>query len=153
MRSEMSDKPCDTGSSISVLAKEFPTVDFSEVGSLWPSKAGPFAYDREAVLQRGVEARLWLRRRPEKIIAVVSHSAFLRTSVASSRFANADYRIFEFADDSEDSPRLVQWEISEVRGGAMGRSAKGLMGIESGDFKPEGKHEPQNTTADTEKGR
>lgn len=149
----MSDKPCDTGSSISNLVKEFPTVDFSEIGSVWPSKSGPFAYDREAVLQRGRDARLWLRRRPEKVIAVVSHSAFLRTSVASSRFANADYRIFEFADDDEESPRLVQWEMSEASGGAMGRSVKGPMGVEPGDFRVEGKQEPDDTATDTEKGR
>ena len=149
---EMSDKPCDTGSAVSAMSKEFPTVDFSSVESTWPSKTGSFAYGREAVIQRGREARRWLWRRPEKVIAVVSHSAFLRTSIAFARFANADYRIFDFTN-TEDSLRLVQWEMSEARGGAMGRSTKGLMGIEPGDFDVEGKQEPKNTVKDTEEGR
>lgn len=41
-------------------------------------------------------ARQELKARKEKVIAVVSHSAFLRTAVANARFANTDYRIFDF---------------------------------------------------------
>ena len=102
----------------------------------WPAKTGKYTYGRDAVLQRGHDARLWLRRRPEKVVAVVTHSAFLRTSVAYSRFANADYRIFEFAE-GEDNVALVQWQMSDVRGGGMGRSPRGRVGVEPGDFRTE----------------
>lgn len=133
---ENSDKPCDTGSSLAILTKEFPTVSFSDVDPKWPAKTGKYAYERDAVLQRGHDARLWLRRRPEKVVAIVTHSAFLRTSVAYSRFANADFRVFDFAE-GEDNVALLQWQMSDVRGGGMGRSPRGRVGVEPGDFRSE----------------
>ncbi|KAI9652139.1 MAG: hypothetical protein M1831_007171 [Alyxoria varia] len=133
---ECSNKPSDTGSSVSALTKEFPDIDFSDIKSdpEWPSKTGRYAYSKSAVENRGKEARLWLRQRPEQVIAVVSHSAFLRTSVAQARFANADYRVFEFAEGPEDNPELVEWKDTKERGGAMGRSPRGPQGVEPGEF-------------------
>ena len=64
----------------------------------------------------------------------MTHSAFLRTSVANARFANADYRIYDFATD-EGNAGIVEWDLTESRGGGMGRSQKGRMAIEEGDFK------------------
>ncbi len=92
---ENSAKPCDTGTDPSILAKEYPSVDFSTVDPIYPAKSGPFGYNLDAVLQRGAIARAWLAERPEQVIAVVTHSAFLRTSVAHARFAKADYRVFD----------------------------------------------------------
>lgn len=86
-------------------------------------------------MKRGVVARKWLKARPEKVIAVVSHSAFLRTAVANRRFANADYRIFDFKNDEPENVELVEWEMTEEGPGGMGRSAKGFMTVEEGDFK------------------
>ena len=133
---ECSNKPSDTGSAVSILTKEFPDIDFSELKDdlEWPSKTGRALYSKSAVARRGKEARLWLRQRPEKVIAVVSHSTFLRTGVVHARFANADYRVFEFADGLEDNLELVEWKDTKERGGAMGRSPRGSEGVEPGGF-------------------
>lgn len=116
------------------MTKQYPDVDFSTIDSIYPEKRGPHAYTQEAVLQRGITAKAWLKARPEKVIAVVTHSAFLRTAVANARFANADYRIYDFTADGKDA-EIVQWKLTESRGGGMGRSLKGRMAIEEGDFK------------------
>lgn len=105
----------------------------------YPSKDGIYAFTQTQVLRRGVVAKEWLKSRTEKVIAVVTHSAFLRTSVSNSRYANADYRIFGFKENG-DGVELVQWETTEKAGGGMGRSQKGWMEIEEGDF-PDAKEE------------
>ena len=123
--------PCDTGSPVSVSESEYPGFDFSGIEAPYPAKTGPFAYTHDAVKQRGVDARKWLKSRPEQLIVVVTHSAFLRTSVVWRRFANADYRVFTFSDDS-DSVELIEDELTES--GGMGRSEKGIMEDEEGEF-------------------
>lgn len=128
---EITNHPCDTGSDVAQLKQEFPTIDFSTLDTLYPSKTGPYLYSEEATLQRGRDALLWLFSRPESVIAVVSHASFLRTSVVRSRFANADYRVYDMTSESE----LVEWESSKQAGGAMGRSPTGTVGVRSGDFK------------------
>ncbi|KAJ9645130.1 hypothetical protein H2199_003134 [Coniosporium tulheliwenetii] len=87
------------------ISAEFPTLDFSTVDPLYPAKTtpnNPYAFTRRAVLARGTRALKNLKHRPEKVIAVVSHSGFLRTAVCKTHFANADYRVFEFAGDEEE---------------------------------------------------
>ncbi|KAL8322339.1 hypothetical protein RB601_001502 [Gaeumannomyces tritici] len=123
---ENSAKPCDTGSSLEALAKEFPFVDFSAVDPVFPDKTSPagaaYAHDRRAILARGQACLADLRARPERVVAVVSHSGFLRAGVCGWWFSNADYRVFDFADDGPaDAPasepyRLVQSE-STMSGG------------------------------------
>lgn len=135
---ENSDRPCDTGSSVTALAKEFDNVDFSTVDPTYPSKTGPFAYSKEAVMQRGIDARRWLSRRPEKVIAVISHGAFLRTSVAKAWFMNADYRVFDFVEGDPDSS-LVEWAWTSTRGGARGKSFQDRPVIKEGDFEDQAK--------------
>lgn len=115
------------------MAKQYP-YDYDSVDPIYPAKTGLYAYTQEAVLQRGVVARKWLKARSEKVIAVVTHAAFLRTSVAHARFANADYRIFKFPSE-DDGDEMVESESTEARGGGMGRSGKGRMEIEEGDFR------------------
>ncbi|KAK3077941.1 hypothetical protein LTS18_008853, partial [Coniosporium uncinatum] len=165
MWQENSAKPCDTGSPIPTLSKEFPQFDWSAVDSIYPNKtspaSNPYRFTRSAVLKRGQHALEWLYARPEKIIAVVSHSGFLRTAVTKTKFANADYRIFDFqkldgeADgggDGQDGPagaaplpvaedgrglELVEWEVTKERGGGMGRSQKGRWEIVEGEFPEE----------------
>jgi broad specificity phosphatase PhoE len=124
---ENSAKPCDTGTNIPGLQKEFPTVDFRHVDPVYPDKtteAGrKYAYNRRAIVERGQSVVRELRDR-EGTVVVVSHSGFMRTAVTGRWFFNADYRVFEFdhahahADGNVNG--LKQWEITE-RGG-MGRS-------------------------------
>ena len=59
-------------------------------------------------------------------------------AVSHSRYANADYRVFDFADEGDD---LVEWATTEEKGGGMGASPKGIAYIEAGDFPLERKEE------------
>ncbi|KAM4064430.1 hypothetical protein HRG_006241 [Hirsutella rhossiliensis] len=97
---ENSAKPCDTGSPAASLVPLFPHVDFGCLDPVWPDqtcpRAGRYAYTRGAILARGADALDALRRGPEDLIFVVSHSGFLRSGVAGWWFFNADYRIFRF---------------------------------------------------------
>jgi hypothetical protein len=108
---------------------------------VYPSKTGIYEYSRKAVLARGQAALQSLYGRPERLIAVVSHSAFLRTSVTNRRFANADYRIFEYEDvaveGGKDVFRLKESVETAEKGGGMGWSVKGVHHILKHDFKPE----------------
>ncbi|KAF2707152.1 phosphoglycerate mutase-like protein, partial [Pleomassaria siparia CBS 279.74] len=152
---ENADKPCDTGSPISVMASEFPDFDFSAVDPSYPDKTthlstNPYAFTRRAILARGQTCLRNLYSRPEKVIAVVSHSGFLRTAVCHRRFFNADYRIFEFDEEAMAESRkngeglggggeflLKEWETTEERGGGMGRSEKGVVKVLPTDFPPD----------------
>lgn len=72
---ETSDLPCDTGSSVEELAKEFEgkPVDLSLITPEWNSKKGKWAPSVQAIQERAVAARKWLMTRPEKDIVLVSH--------------------------------------------------------------------------------
>ncbi|KAI0554627.1 phosphoglycerate mutase-like protein [Xylaria curta] len=125
---ENSAKPCDTGSAISKVAKEFPSIDYSTVDPVWPDKTTPagseYHYTQAAILARGQAALQKLYERPEKVIIVVSHSGFLRLGVTGCWFFNADYRVFDFADmGSPGSPyQLEQHASTRMKGGGLGHS-------------------------------
>jgi broad specificity phosphatase PhoE len=110
------------------MQKEWPQYDWSTVDPTFPSKTGFYAYTIEALTKRGLEARKWLKARPEKVIAVVSHSGFLRGPISNKKYAHADFRIFDFAPDGDDA-RLVEWEVTETNGGGLGRSQSGFWGF------------------------
>ncbi|KAH9860743.1 hypothetical protein J1614_012075 [Plenodomus biglobosus] len=142
---ENADKPCDTGSPLDVISSEFPQYDFSSVDPSFPDKttnlsSNPYAFTQRAILARGQSALRELYSRPEKVIAVVSHSGFLRTAVANRMFFNADWRVFTF-DEEEGRRRgmfvLRESEETEKKGGGMGRSEVGVFGVVEGDFPPE----------------
>lgn len=139
--SENSAKPCDTGTPVSALQPEFPTLDFSVVDPSYPEKVepvgtNPYAFTRRAVVRRGQTCLEWLHGRPEKVVIVVSHSGFLRCAVSRRRYANADYRVFDFVDGKDEAGDYVlrEWEVTESAGGGMGRSEKGVAGITDTDF-------------------
>jgi broad specificity phosphatase PhoE len=139
---ENSDAPCDIGSAIPTMREEWPQFDWSTVDPIFPDKTGLYAYTIDALTKRGIEVRKWLRERPEKVIAVVSHSAFLRCGVSNRRFANADFRIFDFAEaGGQVDAQLVEWELTECKGGGLGKSPRGVWGFgpdeEAIDVKPE----------------
>ncbi|OCL05552.1 phosphoglycerate mutase-like protein [Glonium stellatum] len=137
---ENSNKPCDTGTAISELKKEFPNFDFSSVDNVYPDKTSPagrrYAHTKSAVLARAQACLHNLYHRPEKMILIVSHSAFLRLAVSGTCFANADYRIFEVSKPNEphDTYKLREWERTSMPGGGMGRSPKEPVEIGSGDL-------------------
>ena len=134
---ENSAKPCDTGTDIEVMSKEWSQLDWSNVDPLFPSKTGLFEFSKDGLTKRGIEARRWLKNRPEKVIAVVSHAGFLRVGVSYCQYDNADFRVFEFVDGDEDDAvggRLVEWKLTEERGGGLGKSLKGKFGWETQTF-------------------
>lgn len=100
---ENSSKPCDTGSPLSSVSPSFPKVNLSSVDPLWPDKTSPSAerywYTKKSILARGQRALEDLKKRPEKLIFVVSHAGFLRLGVAGYWFFNSDYRVFDFEDE------------------------------------------------------
>ena len=77
---ETSDLPCDTGSDISVLRKEFEgkPVDLSLVMEGWDNKKGKWLPTTEAIEARCQEARRWMRdRKNDRDIVVVTHGGLL----------------------------------------------------------------------------
>lgn len=118
------------------MSKEYPVVDFSSIDDVFPKKIGPYAYTLQAIKARGVRAKKWLRERPEPVIVVVTHSAFLRTAVAFRRFANADYRVFTFAEDPDDL-ELIEEDVGTEGHGGMGRSETGRVMEEEGELRDE----------------
>jgi len=130
---ENSDKPCDTGTAIPLMEKEWPQFDWDSVDPLYPAKTGLYEYTRQGLLERGLMAKQWLKDRPEKVIAVVSHSGFLRVGISQKRYENADFRIFDFAEGLE----VKEWELTEERGGGLGKSEKGLFPMETGSHYPD----------------
>ncbi|KAL6874871.1 phosphoglycerate mutase-like protein [Trichoderma novae-zelandiae] len=114
---EISDKPCDVGTPIPnlVLVQDNHTshqfgsasYDFSAIHPLWPDKtASPaardlFGHTRSAVLRRGRRCLEKLRDRPEDLVLVFSHAAFLRNGVSGWWYFNADYRVFTFGEGGE----------------------------------------------------
>ncbi len=76
---EVADIPCDTGSDIDVLKEEMKgkPVDLSRLEKGWNVKTGKWAPTVDAINQRAMEARQWLKARPEDEIVVVTHGGFL----------------------------------------------------------------------------
>jgi broad specificity phosphatase PhoE len=68
---------CDKRRRISEVAPSFPAMDFSLCQSDKDALWSPKKEEKEAVKHRGLELARWLMHRPEREIAVVSHSVFL----------------------------------------------------------------------------
>jgi len=131
------DGPCDTGTAIGKLKEEFPTLDFSKVDPTYPDKSynTPYAFRRSANLSRGRECLRRLYDRSETVIAVVTHSGFLRTSISKRRYDCADYRIFSFRLDSRTGHlSLVEDAETARKGGGMSRSPKAVQAVRAWDF-------------------
>lgn len=145
---ENSDKACDIGTDIPTSSAEWPQYDWSTVDPIYPTKAGLYEFSQEALTQRGIEARRWLKNRPEKVIAVVSHGGFLRVGVSYRAYDNADFRVFDFAEGNADDDvggRLVEWELTVC--GGLGKSEKGVFGWETQSF-PNKNNTPEENNPD-----
>jgi hypothetical protein len=139
---ENSDQPCDVGTDIATMVQEWPQFDWSKVDPQFPAKTGIYAFSRQGLLERGIAAKKWLRNRPEKVIAVVSHSGFLRVGISNKKYENADFRIFDFADGYDEiGGKLIEWEMTDLKGGGLGKSPLGCFPSGPGDYPPEPKAE------------
>src|SRR4051812_47625046 len=76
--------PCDKRRATHVLREEFPWIDFGAVTAdadeLWKADHRETS---EEITARARRFMLWLRERDERVIAVVSHSAFLTSLFAT----------------------------------------------------------------------
>lgn len=142
MWQENSDEFCDTGCGLETIAQEFPQLAFDNVDPTYVDKSATsiYAFERGANKARGEACLRSLYERPEKVIAVVSHSAFLRTAVSMRRYANADYRIFTFGKGENGHPELFEDAETSRKGGGRGRSEKGIFPVRDWDF-PQGEGE------------
>lgn len=136
-RVENSTEPCDIGLPLHKLAALFPSIDLSCVDPNYRDKSSPgspYAFTWTANLARGQSCLESLSKRPEKVIAVVSHSGFLRTAITRRKFANADYRIFTFGSGVAGWRELFEDLETERKGGGMGRSQRGVWKVREEDF-------------------
>ena len=69
---------CDGRRPIQEIIKDFPDCDFSEVEHNEDVFFTPERESSEHCMERAVHFIEWLNKRPEKCIAVVTHSSFLR---------------------------------------------------------------------------
>lgn len=77
---ETSNLPCDTGSDLAELQREFANmpIDFSHMTPGWNNKTtGPYAPVARHVMARARRSRRWIAAREEKEVAVVTHGGFL----------------------------------------------------------------------------
>jgi hypothetical protein len=113
--------PCDKRHNISEIKQQFPGVDFglieTDEDTMWKKdeREGP-----EAMMLRGQKFTRWLMTRPEKHIAVVSHSGFLYAFFQNfgqgyapsvrqemqKHFANCEVRTIVLADHSSNAGSL-----------------------------------------------
>ena len=76
---------------------------------------------------------------------VVSHSGFLRVGVSYRHYHNADFKIFDFAEGHEAvGGKLVEWEMTEQKGGGLGKSSKGIFPMDVCDYPDENEKAPIN---------
>lgn len=73
---EVSTTPSDTGSPVDVLREEFGEIDFNFLKEQWYLREGEFINEPKAVNARAKKLRKWIKQRPEKEIALVSHGFF-----------------------------------------------------------------------------
>lgn len=127
------------------MAKKWPQYDWSTVDPDFPSKEGLYEFSEEGLTKRGIFARQWLKERPEKVIAVVSHAGFLRLGVSHRQYENADFRVFSFDPDCPDyGGKLVESKLTEGTGG-MGKSEAGEAYFEEWDRESFAKHAAEKT--------
>jgi hypothetical protein len=119
------------------LTKEFPQIDYSSLDPVYPDKTSTagarYKFNKQAVVARAQSSLHNLYNRPEKVIVVVSHAAFLRQGVTGHWFYNADYRIFDFDEkecNDDTTVNLRHWDLT--RTGGLGLSWEGTIRIGEG---------------------
>ena len=114
--------------------------------TVYPDKSAGtiYAFTKTDVLARGRTCLRNLYNRPEKVIAVVSHSGFLRTAISQTRYGNADFRIFSFREAGHDGTAATLDEVELIEDdstageGGMGWSEAGRAELQPWDFPSEG---------------
>ncbi|KAF1981552.1 phosphoglycerate mutase family protein-like protein [Aulographum hederae CBS 113979] len=126
---ETSDLPCDTGSSVQELEKEFAgePVDLRQLDGRedWNSKKGPWAPYEDMISARARVARQWLMgREEEEEIAIVTHGGFLHyltedwsdhDKFVGTGWANTEFRSYTFDPNGGANASLVETQESLQR--------------------------------------
>jgi broad specificity phosphatase PhoE len=128
---ELSQWPCDTGSSLASLLTEFREhpVDFEKVTRDWDSKDGYFAPTERRTLQRIRNTRQWLYERGEQNIVCVGHGHCLQLLVGEGSYQeiraglcypewqNGEWRSYHFEIGPNWEKELVETRESMRRRG------------------------------------
>ncbi|KAG2499069.1 hypothetical protein HYH03_003252 [Edaphochlamys debaryana] len=114
--------PCDRRSSVALYRERFPGVDFSLVQPdgdvLWTLE---HRETKDEIRRRGLAFLKWLAARPERSIAVVTHSSFLHFTLGTFAhqaaqpvqaelhkwYENCEMRSVVLSDDSEEGAEAV----------------------------------------------
>ncbi|KAJ3494474.1 hypothetical protein NLG97_g4053 [Lecanicillium saksenae] len=109
---EVSDLPCDSGSSLALVRAEFGTerVNYDLVHNGWELKEAKYINTERAVAARAQAARQWLKEQPYKDIAVVSHGCFLH-------FLTEDWEGSDSPQVTDDEFALIETSESRERRG------------------------------------
>ena len=114
-----SDRPCDTGSDISVLQAEFPETSFADLPADWHVKVGPYAGDRESVNRRAEKVRQRLIEQFKELegregglrrdIVIVSHGGMIGHLIENHKFRGVDeagWKTFFVTQDDDGKVKL-----------------------------------------------
>jgi len=115
--------PCDTGSDVAVLESEFrdAKLDFSPLPPDWNSKEGLWAPTREALRARATRVRRKLRKRPERLILVITHGGLLRELIPEEMpYANTEWRMYAFHGGDWDEMAIMTRVGEGEEGAALG---------------------------------
>jgi broad specificity phosphatase PhoE len=126
---ELSQWPCDTGSSLASLLTEYrdKPVNFEKVTINWDSKDGYFAPTERRTLQRIRNTRQWLYEREEQNIVIIGHGHCLqllagegtyediRAGICFPEWQNGEWRSYHFEVGPEGEKELVQTRESGRR--------------------------------------
>ncbi|KAF2719226.1 phosphoglycerate mutase-like protein [Polychaeton citri CBS 116435] len=127
---ETSDLPCDCGSTVEELKREFANkpIDFSLLEPDWNSKQGRWSTDKAAITGRARQARCWLRDRSEKNIVVVTHGGFLHFLTedwtGSDLYPGTGWRNTEFRSYGISSGEPTQAHLVETTESRQRRQGK-----------------------------
>ncbi|KAG5518518.1 hypothetical protein PMAC_002914 [Pneumocystis sp. 'macacae'] len=92
---EISNRNCDTCSSLEDLQSQFPYLDFSFCTGNWLLKTGFFSYEPSMIEKRASWVRDWVSDRHEQKIVLVSHMEFIKYLVDCSKpWANLEIKKF-----------------------------------------------------------
>lgn len=110
---ETTGNPCDIGSDVAEIAKDWPELDFSKLDPVYPAKTGLYDPSEECLRRRALFARQWLYHRPEKYVIVVTHSGFIQRTVVGVKYKNVEYRTYNF-DPSDATSGDFTLQVVEV---------------------------------------
>jgi broad specificity phosphatase PhoE len=132
---EVGEWPCDCGSPLMVLEKDFEPlgVDLHLVKEGWEVKKGRNSRGTEAIQHRARDLRQWLRRKSHEFkdegdVVLVTHGGFLHfltqdwtdyDRFTGTGWTNTEWRTYQFLDLDDPEARMMETTESKARRGMM----------------------------------